>query len=99
VGGTIHIDGDQLLEVQGKVEGLAVAVGEIARGAYVTETLFMQSQGRSTGAMDDVLHVLAEAANAMQDCAQKLADYLARIFIEFEATDLSLVAHVNSVPE
>jgi hypothetical protein len=93
--GGIHIDGDQLLEVQGKVAGLAVEVGEIARGAYVTETLFTQSQGRSVGTMDDVLHVLAEAADAMQDCAQKLADYLDRIFIEFEATDLSLVAHAN----
>jgi len=91
----IHIDGEQLKFLQTQVSALAVSVGEVAHGAYITDTMFTTTQAQSAQAMDETLHVLVETADAMYDCAQKLADYLDLIFIEFEATDLSLAEHVN----
>jgi hypothetical protein len=85
--------------LQGEVAGLATAVGAVARGAYITETMFTETTAQSAEAMDGLLHVLSDAADAMQSCAQRLADYLGRIFIEFEAADLALAEHVNRTVE
>jgi hypothetical protein len=92
----IHIDDEQLKSVKNQVSALATSIDQIAHGAYITQTMFTQTQAASAAAMDDVLHVLVNAADTMFQCAQGLANYLGTILDEYNATDLSLTQHVNT---
>jgi hypothetical protein len=95
VAGGVNIDGVQLQTLKSDVASLAVSIDQIAHGAYVTKTMFTTTQASSATAMDDLLHVLVSAADTMQSCAQNLVTYLDKVFIEYEALDLSLAVHVN----
>mgnify|MGYP001169649148 CR=1 FL=1 len=88
----IHINEQQLKELTGRFTTLATSIGQVANGAYVTDTMFTTTRATSATAMDASLHVLVDAAQAMQRSAQGLADYLARVIVEFDQTDLKLAA-------
>jgi len=94
----VDVDAEQLAAIRGRVSALAVEVGEIARGAYVTKTMFTEASGSAAVAMDEYLHVLVEAANAMHDVAYKFAAYLDQIIVGFTQADADLarIEHVNT---
>ncbi|MCL1907550.1 MAG: hypothetical protein FWG08_06540 [Propionibacteriaceae bacterium] len=100
MGYAIEIDEEELEVVRASVANLDRVVGEIAAGAYIIDTMFVESDAVSAEAMDGTLQGFVGATLAMQQCTSRFYEYLSLILDRFDYTDQELagrvgVTHVN----
>lgn len=93
--GGIKINAEQSRLLTGHFADLAEAIGQIAQGAYVTDTMFIDTCASSAQALDGTLHQLVSVTGYMQRCSAALAKLLDEALDGFEATDLAQADHVN----
>jgi len=65
-------------------------LSEVTNGAYLTQDMFLKSQSRTADAMNEVLPVLVQCAEAMYNCCISMAAFFQRVIADTDQWDYEM---------
>ncbi|GGC91038.1 hypothetical protein [Enterococcus wangshanyuanii] len=91
----LALDPEELSNLRSSMLEVATKIREVSSGGYITEDLFVESQGDAANTLNQCLKTLVESAATMEQITTATAVFFGDIIEGFTMTDIENAAKIN----